>query len=466
MNAPFVTVTAPPSKSLSHRALIAAGLANGVSVVRNVLRSVDLAITRGCLEAGGVEITELDGGGLRVTGRPGGLTGGELRDGAAPVLLEVHESGTTCRLITAVAAAGHGVFEVRGAPRMHERPIGSLAQALHSLGAEVQWLEKEGYPPLRVLTAGLTGGLASVSLEESSQYLSGLLLAAPLAHKPTVLEIGGSKVVSWPYVSLTLQVMEDFGVQFHVMKLAEKGVRGREPKFLPVPWREIEEARPGELRLAVQPASYWPREYSVEGDWSSASYFLAAGAIGPAVAVAGLRPDSAQGDRAMCDILAAMGAPVSVEDGLIVSRPPAQGTLHGAELDMGRCPDLVPTVAALAAFAQGETVIRNVAHLRIKESDRLAAAAANLERAGASAELLEDGIRIIPPKEGRAGFASGAVDFGSYGDHRMAMSASIYGLAGIDVRLDDTSCVSKSFPDFFTRWAPVLAAAGSRRAGA
>lgn len=445
MNA--VTITAPPSKSLSHRALIAAALANGVSRIANVLRSVDLSVTRACLEAGGVRIAELDGGDFEVAGRPGGLLGGPLSGDGAPVVLEVHESGTTCRLLTAVAAAGHGVFEVRGAPRMHERPIGSLATALHSLGAEVQWLEKPGFPPLRVLTDGLRGGLAQVSLDESSQYLSGLLLAAPLAERAVVLEITGQKVVSWPYVSLTLQVMEDFGCRFQV--LARRG-----ESFAPIAWREVAEARPGELRLAVEPSSYTPRAYSVEGDWSSASYFLAAGAIGPApVTVRGIRPDSAQGDRAMLDILAAFGADIARGEDHVTITPAG---LRGIEVDMGRCPDLVPTVAALAAFAEGETVIRNVAHLRIKESDRLEAAAENLRRAGATAEVFADGIRVVP-----GAFRTGGVDFATFGDHRMAMSASLYALAGIEVRLDDPGCVSKSFPGFFAEWAGVMAGRGA-----
>lgn len=444
-----VTVQAPPSKSLSHRALIASGMANGVSTVRGVLRSVDLTITRGCLEAGGVSIEELADGAYRVVGRPGGLLGGPLGGQDDPVTLEVHESGTTCRLIAAVAAAGHGVFELRGAPRMHERPIGALCEALHRLGAEVQYLRKTGYPPLRILTDGLRGGHSTISLDESSQYLSGLLLAAPLAARGTVLEVAGRKVVSWPYVSLTLQVMEDFGVRFHVMQRSGDG-------FANVDWRELTEARPGEVRIAVMPGSYTAREYEVEGDWSNASYFLAAGAIGPVpVRVTGVRPDSAQGDRAICDILAAMGAPVSFEHGGAVARP---AKLRGAELDMGRCPDLVPTVAALAAFAEGETVITNVAHLKIKESDRLEAAAANLRRAGAGAVVFEDGIRIIPAAA-RGGFDRSATTFACFGDHRMAMSASLYALAGIDAVLDEPSCVSKSFPDFFARWAPVASAA-------
>ncbi len=448
-NSNMVVVSAPSSKSMSHRALIAAGLSGGVSTVRGVLRSVDLTITRGCLVAGGVGIEEQGDGALRITGKPGGLTGGPLAGADDPVVLEVHESGTTCRLIAAVAASGHGVFMVRGAPRMHERPIGALCEALHRLGAEVQYLEKTGYPPLLIRTDGLRGGHTFISLDESSQYLSGLLLGAPLSERGTVLEVAGKKVVSWPYVSLTLQVMEDFGIQFQVMKKSGDG-------FANVNWRDLTEARPGEVRIAVSPSAYVARDYEVEGDWSNASYFLAAGAIGPVpVAVKGLRADSAQGDRAMCDILAAMGAPVSFEDGAAVARP---AKLHGAELDMGRCPDLVPTVAAMAAFADSETVIRNVAHLKIKESDRLEAAASNLRRAGAGAVVFEDGIRIIPASA-RGGFASGNVQFQCFGDHRMAMSASLYALAGIEVGLDEPSCVTKSFPDFFERWAPVAAAA-------
>lgn len=434
-----VTIPAPPSKSVSHRALIAAALAPGESWLSGVLVSNDTTgATLPCLEAMGAHF-DRDGGCVRVRGMAAGPRGGSEK----PVLLDVGESGTTCRLLTAIAAAGQGAFELRGAGRMHERPMAELTTALHSQGVDFQWLGKPGHLPMIMRTEGLRGGYVAISLEESSQYLSGLLLAAPLARKATVLSVTGRKVVSWPYVALSLQVMEDFGIPFAVETHAEGG-------WLPAPWRTVRAVEPGKVRFTVQPSTYEPRDYAVEGDWSNASYFLAAGAVAKPVSVTGLRSDSVQGDRAILRILQKFGVSVTrASGGGSVSVSPAP--LRGIDVDMGQCPDLVPTVAMVALFAKGETTIRNVAHLRIKESDRLEAVAGAIRAVGSGVEVLADGLRITPrplPK-------GQAVDLKTHSDHRMAMSFSILRLAGVDVRLDDPRCVAKSFPGFFDEWAKV-----------
>ncbi|MFU2208644.1 3-phosphoshikimate 1-carboxyvinyltransferase [Solidesulfovibrio sp. C21] len=435
------TVAAPPSKSVSHRAVIAASLAAGTSRVAGLLDSQDITRTRDCMAAMGAAFHPQSDGSVIVSGTAGHPQGGDVEHDE-PQILDVGESGTTCRLLTAVAAAGQGVFEIRGEGRMHDRPIGELVYALLPLGVEILYLEKSGCPPLHMATKGLSGGVASISLEDSSQYLSGLLLAAPLAAAPLTIEITGKKTVSWPYVAITLSTLADFGVPFAVE------VRHGDA-WAETDWRTLADVIPGQVRFAMRPALYQPRDYVVEGDWSSASYFLAAGAVGKApVTVTGLRPDSLQGDRAICDILARMGARIDQGPGGITVLP---SSLTGQDLDMGRCPDLVPTVASAACFAQGETTIRNVAHLRLKESDRIEAVAENCTQAGAVVTTTPDGMRIKP----RPLPTGERVEFSAFGDHRLAMSAAIFEMAGIEVALDNPACVAKSFPAFWEKWRTV-----------
>lgn len=442
MSATPVTVQAPSSKSLSHRALICAALASGVSELTGVLESDDTRRTMACFMACGAMFFP-SGSILKVAGVEGRPRGGSHE----PADLDVHESGTTCRLMTAVAAAGSGRFRVHGAARMCERPIGALATALRSQDVRFEWENKKGYPPFVMDTAGLPGGTIAVDAEESSQYLSGLLLAAPLAQAETVVALAGSRVVSWPYVSLTLQAMEDFGATF-AAEISDGGA------WSVAPWRELAQVAPGRTRFRVAPGGYRAGCHRVEGDWSNASYLLAAGAVGTRpVRVKGLRQDSLQGDRAILDILGRMGAAVAWDHDVVAVSP---SRLCGIEADMSACPDLVPTVAVLAALAQGETVIRGVAHLRIKECDRLAVPAQELAKIGCRIEVLEDGLRITPqPLDPRA-----AAEFATFGDHRMAMSLSILSLAGVRVGLDDRDCVKKSFPGFWAEWAKIAGAEG------
>lgn len=439
-----IIINAPASKSLSHRTVIAAALANGVSEISSALDSDDITRTRDCLTACGARIEKEDK--LIVTGMESGPKGGNS-DGKhaddTPAELFMHESGTTCRLMTAVAASGHGSFKVHGAKRMHERPMGELVTALEKLGSTFNYEDKEGFLPFTMTSKGYTRKSVEITLEESSQYLSGLLLGAPLADHETTITVTGKKAVSWPYVALTLRIMEDFKAGFTVE--LKKG-----KKWEAVPWRSIKGVTPGKIRFVVQPTGYQPTDYRVEGDWSNASYFLAAGAVGKRpVLIKGLAADSLQGDRAILDILSQMGADIKVTfEGILVM--PSQ--LKGISVDMGRCPDLVPTIAAAAAFASTPTTITNVAHLRIKETDRLVACADEVAQTQAETEIVEDSLIIRPGRLPKGH----SVNFTTYGDHRMAMSLSLFELGGLQVSLDNPDCVGKSFPGFWDQWAKIV----------
>jgi len=447
-----ILVNAPASKSMSHRALIGAALAPGESRLTGVLESVDTTHTMAALTACGARFARLNGGEYLVQGmRHGPASGDDVAD------LDVGESGTTCRLLAGVVTAGKGAFRIHGAPRMHERPLGEPARALASQGVVFHWEDKPGYPPVMIETTGLPGGEIDVRLEESSQYLSGILLAAPLAKSAMTIAISGAKAVSWPYVSLTLQTLRDFGVPV-VVEVLQDG------RFKAVEQESVTRAEPGKLRFLVQPGAYKPRALCVEGDWSNASYFLAAGAVGThPVTVRGLSRDSLQGDRAILDILARMGARIAwtsgshgKEGGDEVTVLAPTGGLNGVDVDMGACPDLVPTVAVAACFAKGPTSIRNVAHLRIKECDRLETLAAEIAKTGCFAAMTEDTLTITP-----APLPAGKrILFESRGDHRMVMGPALFALGGVDAQFDNPGCVDKSFPDFWERFATVLAAAG------
>lgn len=434
----LIHIAAPASKSLSHRAVIAAALSEGKSRLTGVLQSVDLDRTMDCLRACGATIVRNSDGSVEVTGVSGTPRGGESK----PADLDVHESGTTCRLMTGVVAAGRGSFRIHGAPRMHERPIGALAQVLENLGSVFVWEGQKGFPPFVLSTSGVSGGSVNVDAGESSQYVSGLLLAAACGAETTRLGLSGEKVVSWPYVALTLQIMEDFGVPVEVEECDENG------NFVACDWRSITHAVPGKTCFVVKPGRYQSRDAAVEGDWSNASYFLAAGATGKrAIELSGLRQDSLQGDRAILDILEEMGAEVSWSENGVKVGPPKNGALRGVTVDMAACPDIVPTVAVVAAQASSRTVISGAAHLRIKECDRIEAMHSQLSKVGAKVQATDDGLIIDP-----APLTPGPVDMKSFGDHRIPMSLSILENAGIQPRFDTPECVSKSFPTFWEMW--------------
>ncbi len=440
-----ITVTAPPSKSLSHRALIAAALADGVSVLRNVLESDDTGRTLDVLGACGASALRTAPGEYRIRGLAGVIAGGD----SAPLSCFVGESGTSCRLLTAVLAAGRGLFRIHGAKRIHERPVGDLARALTALGAEIRFEETKGCPPLVLRAQGLRGGggWVPVSCDLSSQFLSGLLLAAPLAAGGLNLLLAGQRAVSWPYVGLTLQTLEDFGIAFGVETRAAGGA------WQTARWRTLRAAEPGGVRFTVPRGRYRPFSGRVEGDYSGASYLLAAGALGPnPVTVAGLRRDSLQGDAAIVDIVRDMGAAVAWDADAVTVSPPPGGRLRGIDRDMGGCPDLVPTLAVLASRAAGESRIRGAAHLRLKESDRLAAPALELAKTGCGVAVTDDGLHIVPARAADPARAT-KISFSCHNDHRMAMSLALLELGGrIRVSLDEPACVGKSFPDFWRVW--------------
>ena len=301
---------------------------------------------------------------------------------------------------------------------MAERPIGPLLEALKAWGADTRSVENTGCPPVEIKAHGLEGGETLLSASKSSQYLSSLLLVAPIAWNPAKITLDGP-LVSRPYVDLTLAVMAAFGV-----KVQDEG-----DSFL------------------VPHMTYKARKYQIEGDASSASYFWAAAAVtGGKITVENIPPNALQGDAVFADLLVSMGCSVKKDpEGVTVQGPPCD-TLKAIEVDMGQWPDMVPTLAVVAAFAKGTTVIKNVAHLRIKETDRLKAVAQELTKIGASVKELEDGLII----EGARDMHGSMID--TYDDHRIAMAFSVAGLRVPGIRIKDPDCVQKSFPSFWQHW--------------
>jgi 3-phosphoshikimate 1-carboxyvinyltransferase len=408
--AAFVPI--PGSKSLSHRALIAAALASGESRLTNLLECEDTIYTLKALQGLGIAIVT-DKGTTTIAGRGGRF----------PVLpgsrnLFLGNSGTSLRLLLSTAALARGETILNGSSRLQERPVGELVKALRELGVEDISACGDKFPPVRVRSGGIKGGKTRLTGRESSQYLSSLLLAAPYAGAEVEIEVDGS-IVSSPYVDLTLEMMDRFGVE-----VQREGYR----RFK-VP------AGPG----------YRPAEYQVEGDASSASYFWAAAAVtGGTVATENLSPESSrQGDMSFLDLLEKMGTRIRRES----HRAVVQGRkLAGVEADMSTMPDMVPTLAAVALFAQGKTIIRNVAHLRLKESDRLHCLWEEWSRLGARIEERPDGLII----EGLVPLNSAWCD--PHNDHRLAMSLAVIGLRVPGIRIRQAECVSKSFPQFWDFW--------------
>jgi 3-phosphoshikimate 1-carboxyvinyltransferase len=398
------TLTLPGSKSYTHRALMAAALAGGESVLTNALAAEDTELTAQALTqlGAGIDWQETT---IRVTGRAGHWL---------PTTLPIYlgNSGTSMRFLTALAALGEGEYLLTGTERLCQRPLGELLTALGAIGVRAASEKGDGCPPVRV-TGGLAGGRAQLSGSISSQYLSALLFIGPLAPAGLKIDITG-ELVSRPYVDLTLEVLSDFGISSY-----REGYR-----YFELPGDQC----------------YLPMAYEIEADASSASYFWAAAALtGGRVTITNLSLGSSQGDAAFPVVLEGMGC--------IVSENPAGltlqgGPLRGVTVDMATMPDLVPTLAVLAAFAAGDTVITGVAHLRHKESDRLAAVAAELGKLGIEARETEGGLVI------RGGTPQGAI-IHTYNDHRIAMSFAVAGLKADGMRITDPDCVAKSFPDFW-----------------
>jgi 3-phosphoshikimate 1-carboxyvinyltransferase len=413
------TVALPGSKSISNRALLLAALASGETTLRGVLDADDTRVMRAALAQLGVRCEPLGGADWRLQGAAGTFPQKRAE-------LALGNAGTAFRPLAAVLAFCDGEYLLSGVPRMHERPIGDLVDALNAAGARVEYLTKPGYPPLAVRPGRLRAPLStSVRGDVSSQYLSALLMALPLAGGGSIAVEG--ELISKPYVEITLKLMARFGVE-----VASEG------------WRSF--------RVPAGPYRS-PGVLEVEGDASSASYFLAAGAIGGGpVRVEGVGRASIQGDVGFSEFLEQAGAQVSCGDNWIEVRSAPGRRLRSFDTDFNLIPDAAMTAAALALFADGPCAVRNVASWRVKETDRIAAMATELRKLGASVEEGADYLRITPPASGRPN-AGIAVD--TYDDHRIAMCFSLVALAGVPVTINDPDCVAKTFPDYFERFASI-----------
>ena len=408
------TIEVPGSKSITQRALIAAALAEGKSTLIGPLTSEDTSYTIGALRALGIEIDDSDASEWVVHG-----SGGTISEPAKDIFLG--NNGTATRFLTSVASLGHGTFRITGDPRMSERPIAPLMEALQGWGVNVRSDADNGCPPLTIEADGIGGGKTILPEGKSSQYLSSLLLVAPYAKEIAELEVLG-EVLSRPYVEMTLAVMADFGIGG--------------------------EAAPSLTYFRISQGSYTGREYRIEGDASGASYFWAAAAVtGGRVTVANVPVPSLQGDANLVPFLARMGCQVhKTDNGITVVGP---DKLKGIEVDMGNMPDVAPTLAVVAAFAEGTTVINNVAHLRIKECDRLNAMVTELSKMGADVEEEPDRM-IIHGQAGGSNLHGATIE--TYRDHRIAMCFAVAGLGVKGVEITGEDCVVKSFPDFWERF--------------
>ena len=404
----------PGSKSLTNRALVCAALASGQSRLSGVLDSEDTRVMVACLQQLGIEVrADWQAKVIEVSGCDGRIP-------ARQAELFVENSGTTIRFLTALCALGEGRFRLDGIERMRQRPIGDLLSALTQLDVEAVSENADDCPPIVVNAGGIAGGKVRIRGDVSSQFLSGLLMAAPYARQPLQISVEGT-LVSQPYVAMTLRVMASFGC-------------------------EVQTA--GELQEFSIPNSsrYVGTGYAIEPDASAASYFWAMAAItGGKVLVQGLHSNALQGDVAFCERLAAMGCRVNeTADGIAVQG----GSLRGIETDMNAISDTVQTLAAVALFADGPTTIHGVAHNRFKETDRIADLARELRRLGAEVAEFEDGLQIKPGNLHPAMIET-------YNDHRMAMSMALVGLRVKGVVIKNPGCTRKTFPDYFERLAEI-----------
>lgn len=415
-------VEVPGSKSLTNRALVAAALADGVSVISNILLAEDTRLMIDALQVLGVSIT------LDEQGRTAEITGcrGHLPESDAE--LHCGNSGTCMRFLTAVTALGEGLYRLDGVERMRHRPIGDLGAALQSLGAGVEYVAQEGFPPLVVHAGGLRGGTVEFDSPPSSQMISAMLLAAPYARRDVMIELRG-EIPSRPFLDMTVALMERFGIELLV------------------------DRREGVTRIIVEaPRCYQATNFPVEPDATNAMYFLSAAALaGGRVTVEGLGTTSLQGDVEFTAILARMGCRVRREvHSITIEGPPTGAVLRGIDVDLNTMPDLAPTLAVLALFADSPTTIRNVANLRVKETDRLAALRNELTKLGAEVLERPDGLTITPP------LRITPTTIETYDDHRMAMSFALAGLRCPDLRINHPECCAKTFPGFFERFEAML----------
>jgi 3-phosphoshikimate 1-carboxyvinyltransferase len=418
------TVALPGSKSISNRVLLLSALAKGTTTLKGLLDADDTQVMRAALKTLGVNIDETDGECV-VQGCSGRLPNQQAD-------LFMGNAGTAIRPLTAALAILGGDYRLHGVPRMHERPIGDLVDGLRMVGAQVAYEQQEGYPPLRISQGQIrTNELIKVRGDVSSQFLTALLMSLPLVAKNEIsIEVIG-ELISKPYIDITLKLMKRFGVD----------VRNDNWQKFYIPANE------------GQPYSS-PGALYVEGDASSASYFLAAGAIskGP-VRVTGVGRNSIQGDVAFADALNQMGANVMAGDDWIEVRgvDTPSGKLQGIELNCLAIPDAAMTLAVAALFAEGPTKLTGIASWKVKETDRIAAMAQELRKVGAIVDAGDDYIQITPPKH----WKSPAQGIDTYDDHRMAMCFSLAALGPLRIRINDPACVAKTFPEYFKEFSQI-----------
>ena len=417
-------ITLPGSKSISNRTLLLAALSSGYTQIRNLLVSDDTDRMLEALKKLGLTINSL--GNVNLSSNVFELTGNKGEFTVKNADLFLGNAGTAFRPLTAALAFSNGNYNLHGIPRMHERPIGDLVNALRQAGAKIECLENEGFPPLKISPATLDlSKPIKIRGDVSSQFLTALLMALPLTKQQATIEVVG-ELISKPYIEITLNLMEKFGVNV---------VRDN--------WKTFTIPPNSEYRS--------PTIINVEGDASSASYFLAAGAIGGFVNVIGIGKDSIQGDVKFANALELMGAKISYSSESIQADKPYIHKLKAIDLDCNHIPDAAMTLAILALFADGTTTLRNIASWRVKETDRITAMATELRKVGAVVEEGADYITITPPAQ----LTPNAV-IDTYDDHRMAMCFSLVSLGGVPITINDPKCVAKTFPNYFEEFAKIV----------
>jgi 3-phosphoshikimate 1-carboxyvinyltransferase len=412
------TVKLPGSKSISNRTLLLAALANGTTEIRDLLVSDDTVRMLEALEKLGVKLEKLSETDWKVTG-----CGGNFPNKNAELFLG--NAGTAFRPLTAALALSGGHYTLSGVPRMHERPIGDLVDALRQIGAIIKYCENDGFPPLKISPAKIdVSKPIKIRGDVSSQFLTALLMALPLTKQQATIEVVG-ELISKPYIEITLNLMAKFGV--HVQRDG---------------WQKF--------TILANANFLSPKEIFVEGDASSASYFMAAGAIAGRVIVKGIGFHSFQGDIKFADAIEKMGAVVDCDPDYVKVSKPILKKLTAINLDCNHIPDAAMTLAILALFADGTTTLRNIASWRVKETDRIAAMANELCKVGAIVEEGADYIKITPPKK----LTPNAV-IDTYDDHRMAMCFSLVSLGGVPITINDPKCVAKTFPNYFEEFSKI-----------
>jgi len=410
------TITLPGSKSISNRTLLLAALADGVTIIRDLLASDDTARMLEALTSLGVQLENIGENAWRVTG-----CGGNFPNKQADLFLG--NAGTAFRPLTAALALSKGEYHLHGIARMHERPIGDLVDALKQVGAQIAYQGNQGYPPLQISPAKLdVSKPIQIRGDVSSQFLTALLMALPLSGQAATIEVVG-ELISKPYIEITLNLMQRFGVTVK---------------------------RDGWQRFYIPAAVRYqsPGEIYVEGDASSASYFIAAGILAGDVTVQGVGEKSIQGDIRFAEAANLMGGRISYGENHV--RAEKTAALKAIDLDCNHIPDAAMTLGVMAMFAEGTTTLRNIASWRVKETDRIAAMATELRKVGATVVEGADFIQVTPP----AHLTPNAV-IDTYDDHRMAMCFSLISLAGVPITINDPKCVGKTFPEYFKVFADI-----------